>query len=172
MLHLKLGDRREINQHSDPLKRPWVGYDPNQPDDVLFEQNRGIWHLGQRAERETHVLFSFTGDNTVKFVAEIDRIEQAGDKRAVVGRPLPADHPIAKKWVGAPAPDNFRNPVTYSPSPGDDGSTCACGCGTAVPSSRMFAPGHDQRAIHARIEKEWGNTLRFIQWFDAEYGAP
>jgi len=30
-------------------------------------------------------------------------------------------------------------------------------------------PGHDQKAIHARISKQWGGTLGFIDWFDATY---
>jgi hypothetical protein len=30
-------------------------------------------------------------------------------------------------------------------------------------------PGHDQRAIHDRIARQWGNTLAFVDWFDATF---
>lgn len=168
MLHIKLHDRRAIDS-DEPMGRAWVGYDKNLPDEELFNQNRGRWVLGPRADREDYVLFSYTGDHTVKFVAEIDGFKPIGKKRAVVGRVLDPDHPVARKWVGAPAPDNFRNPVTYVHEPGGGPSTCACGCGETVPANRAFAPGHDQKAIHARIAKQWGGTLGFIDWFDATF---
>src|SRR4051812_23339425 len=152
MLHIKLHDKRAIDRASDPMDREWVGYDPHLPADVLFEQNRGRWVLGPRADRQEYALFSYTGDHTIKFVAEIDGFEPVGHKRAIVGRVLSDDHPVARHWVGAPAPDSFRNPTTYITEPG--GSTCACGCGEAVPGNRMFVPGHDQKAIHARIGKQ------------------
>jgi hypothetical protein len=36
-----------------------------------------------------------------------------------------------------------------------------------VTKARAFLPGHDQRAIHVRIVKAWGDTLSFMDWFDA-----
>ncbi|MEJ5915941.1 hypothetical protein WDV86_16050, partial [Pseudokineococcus sp. 1T1Z-3] len=48
-------------------------------------------------------------------------------------------------------------------------STCACGCGGEVAGHRAFLPGHDQRAIHERIARQWGNTLGFVDWFDATF---
>jgi hypothetical protein len=39
--------------------------------------------------------------------------------------------------------------------------------GEARPNLR---PGHDQRGIHARIERQWGDALGFIRWFDETYG--
>jgi hypothetical protein len=168
MIHIKLHDRRRVDP-GEPMGRDWVGYDPNLPTDVLFKQNRGRWVLGPRAEREDYALFSYTGDHTIKFVAEIDGYEMFGGKRAIVGRVLDDDHPVAQRWVGAPAPDNFRNPATYFEDPSGGPSTCACGCGEPVAGNRMFASGHDQKAIHARIAKQWGNTIGFIDWFDATY---
>lgn len=168
MLHIKLHDRRAIGP-DDPMGRDWVGYDPHLPPERLFEQNRGRWVLGARADREQYALFSYTGDHTIKFVAEIDGYEPIGRKRAILGRVLDESHPVAREWVGAPAPDNFRNPATYYRETGDVSSSCACGCGELVPANRAFAPGHDQRAIHSRITKQWGGTLGFIDWFDATF---
>ena len=81
----------------------------------------------------------------------------ASDLHLLGDRPL--SHPV----------DGHRNPVTY-PSAGV--RTCACGCGVDVVGSRVFLPGHDQRAIHDRIAQEWGTTLEFVEWFDETYGNP
>jgi hypothetical protein len=102
-------------------------------------------------------------------VAQIEDFEQFGDKRAIVGRVLHAGHPVASRLMGSPAPDHFRNPVTYFSESGAAAPTCACGCGETVSGSRAFVPGHDQKAIHARISKQWGSTISFIEWFDATY---
>jgi hypothetical protein len=168
MLHIKLNDRRPVGP-DDPMGRDWVGYDHTLPVEQLFAQNRGRWVLGARADREKYATFSYTGDHTVKFLAEIDGFERIGNRRAIVGRVLEADHPLCRRWVGAPAPDNFRNPITYFKEPGAPPSTCACGCGEPVPPNRSFLPGHDQKAVHARITKQWGGTIGFIDWFDATY---
>lgn len=165
MLHFKLGTKRLVSDE-DPMKRDWVGYDPTVPAEELFERNRGIWSLGRRATREEYALFSSTHDKKVKFVVRIGgEFEQHGRKQALTGEVLPLDHPVSEEWVGKPAPDRFRNPVTYVPST----RTCACGCGETVIGASVFAPGHDQRAIHERIARKWGTTLDFIEWFDNEY---
>src|SRR4051794_9020650 len=168
MLHIKLHDRREIGPN-DPMGRDWVGYDPTLSDDELFDQNRGRWVLGSRADREEYAVFSYTGDHTVKFVAQIDGYEPVGNKRAIVGGVLAPDHPIAQRWLGKAAPDNHRNPATYVVDPDSGTKTCACGCGEAIPANRVFAPGHDQKAVHERITRRWGSTLGFIRWFDEAY---
>lgn len=72
--------------------------------------------------------------------------------------------------IGQPMPDRHRNPVTYVADPVDQ-RTCACGCGGRVTGGRVFLPGHDQRAVHERIARQWGDTLGFIAWFDNEYGT-
>jgi len=167
VLHIKLGDRRA--NPDDPMGREWVGYDPSVPVDELFDRNRGVWVLGPRADRERYAVFSYTGDHRVKFVAEINGLERFGNRRAIVGRVLDPDDSLAKRWIEAPAPDSFRNPTTYFKEPGAAASTCACGCGEPVPTSRSFLPGHDQKAIHARIIKQWGGTIGFIDWFDATF---
>ena len=97
------------------MRRDWWGYDPTVPVDGLFARNRGRWRLGPRANREEHAVFSYTGDHKIKFVAEIDTIENIGadGRRAIVGHALDLQHPLSRRWVDAPAPDAFRNPVTY-----------------------------------------------------------
>jgi hypothetical protein len=169
MLHIKLSDRTPAD-HDDPLDRAWWGYDASAPTEILFANNRGRWVLGPRAGREQYAAFSYTGDHTVKFVAEIDGIEKVdGGRRALIGRALDPDHPIARRWVGAPAPDGHRNPTTYFVDPESEPPTCSCGCGEPVPPNRAFAPGHDQKAIHERITRQWGGTLGFMKWFDSTY---
>jgi hypothetical protein len=167
MIHIKLSDRRTADS-DDPMGRGWYGYSEHASTAELFGNNRGRWVLGRRADTEQFAVFSYTGDHLVKFVAEIDGFEDFGDKRAIVGRVLPPDHPITRKWVGKPAPDNFRNPTTYHADGGP--RLCACGCGEPVKAGRVFAAGHDQRAIHERIERQWGGTLGFVRWFDETYG--
>ena len=168
MLHIKLSDRRPARP-DDPMTRDWWGYDPTAPLDGLFARNRGRWHLGPRADREKYAAFSYTGDHKIKFIAEIEAIERIDERRAIVGHVLDPDHPLSHRWVDAPAPDSFRNPVTYFSEPDDATWTCACGCEERVPANRSFVPGHDQKAIHARITRQWGGTIAFIDWFDATY---
>lgn len=167
MIHIKLGEPT-VASSSDPMGREWHGFNPEASLQELFDNNRGRWVLGQRADREQYAVFSYIGDHTVKFVAAIDGLEEFDGRRAIIGRVLGSDDPFAARWVGQPSPDRFRNPTTYHPD--DDGPlTCACGCGESVKAGRTFAPGHDQRAIHERIEEQWGGTLGFIRWYDATH---
>jgi hypothetical protein len=169
MLHITLGDQKAPPAH-DPMGRSWVGYDKDVTDEELFAINRGTWKLGPRAARERHVLFSHDGH--VKFVAEIHGLEKATNGRQIiVGRLLQPDEPLAKRWVDEPSPVANRNPIAYYQDPDHGPLTCACGCGAPVSASRAFLPGHDQRAIHSRIVKGWGDTLGFIDWFDANHEA-
>src|SRR4051812_30868042 len=111
MLLFKLGIPRPARL-DDPMARSWVGYDPRRPPEVLFEQNRGLWRLNDRkAAAETHALFFSTIDKEVKFVAQIESIENYGEKRAVQGRVLPEDHPLHRQYVGQRVADTSRNPV-------------------------------------------------------------
>lgn len=165
MIHIKLSDRQEADPR-DPMGREWYGYLATATVQELFDNNRGRWVLGKRADSEMYAVFSYTGDHKVKFVAEIDGFEEYEGRRAIVGRPLADSHPLAKQWVGKRSPDSFRNPTTYH----DELRECACGCGEPIKSGRNFVPGHDQRAVHERIERQWGSTLGFIRWFDETYG--
>lgn len=175
MLNFKLGPEREVAPEQDDMGRGWWGFSPTRSAQETYEQNRGVWLLGPRAARERHATFSF--DGTVRVVVEVDRIETvpvkvgAGrPKSAIVGRVLQAGDPVHDALIGRPV-DVHRNPVTYLDDPSDGPRSCACGCGTAVAGHRAFAPGHDQRAVHERISRQWGSTLGFIDWFDANYPA-
>jgi hypothetical protein len=166
LLHIKLGDRCPASP-DDLMGRDWWGYDPNVPDDELFQRNCGRWKLNRsRANREDYVLYSYKG--TIKYVAEIHGADELGDRVVLTGRVLKADDPVYQRWVGAPAPDGNRNPVHYYYDPSSS-RTCRCGCGEPVPPDRAFVPGHDQRAVHERITEQWGDTVGFINWYDLTF---
>lgn len=171
MIHLKLGPRRRLTPADpNPLNRDWYGYDTDMTEQDVYDRNRGDWVLGARAKSERYAIFSDTGSGRICCVVELDGIQSLGAKSAIVGRVLPPEHPMHAR-VGQPAPDNFRNPVTYVPD-AEIETTCACGCGTAVSGRSNFVAGHDQRAVHSRITAQWGSTVGFVQWFDRTYGRP
>jgi hypothetical protein len=174
-INLKLAAVTVGEPDTDPMHRDWVGWEPGLSDQETYEQNRGVWRLGARAKHERYATFSC--DGRVRVVVAIDGIEKIPSlddrpaKDALVGRVLGRGDAAYEALMDQPV-DNFRNPVTYGPDPSGEPRRCACGCGSAVPKTRVFLPGHDQRAIHDRITHEWGSTLEFIRWFDATYGSP
>jgi hypothetical protein len=171
MLHLKNGPARPVPP-GDPMGRDWVGWAPGQTPQQIYERNRGVWKLSARADRERYTVFSSTVTGKVVAVVENERIEDAGNgKRMVRGRVLGPGDPVHDALIGQPMPDRFRNPVTYVPDPVGP-RLCACGCGNPVTGGRVFLAGHDQRAIHERIARQWGSTLAFMEWFDQEFGPP
>lgn len=171
-VNFKLNPVFALDRAVDPMSRSWVGWSPELTDQEVYEQNRGVWHLGRRAELERYATFSFEG--IVRLVVAIDHIETipakvAGekDRRAIVGTVLREGDPIRDSMVSRPV-DSHRNPVTYIPDPAG-ARTCGCGCGAVVAGSRAFLPGHDQRAVHDRITRQWGSTVSFIAWFDENF---
>lgn len=154
------------------MSRSWIGWSPALTDQEVYEQNRGVWVLGQRARAQRVATFSHEGE--VKTVVAIDDIEDAPllphhhQKQMIVGRVLGPGDVDYDALIGTQV-DHHRNPVTYPPT---RLQSCGCGCGGGVAEPRHFLPGHDQRAIRERIAKEWGSTLRFVEWFDATYGRP
>lgn len=174
-VNFKLGPVRAIDPADDDMGRSWVGYSPTHSPQATFDHNRGIWGLGARAARERYATYSYRG--TVVVVVEIDHIEvvprREPSKRrvsAIAGRVLEPGEEAYEALIGQPV-DSFRNPITYLDDPGTGGRprTCACGCGTPIAQPRTFAPGHDQRAVHERITRQWGSTLSFIAWFDQTF---
>lgn len=122
-INFKLSDVRPVLTHeADPMQREWVGYAHSLSDDAVFEQNRGIWRLGPRAERERWATFSYEGKIVV--VAEITDIEalpwpipqKRHEKKAIVGRVLRDDHPVRRHFLGLLV-DGHRNPFTYLDDP-------------------------------------------------------
>jgi hypothetical protein len=167
-INFKLNPRAPLDRAKDDMSREWFGYDEKLSDQANYEQNRGIWFLGVQADRERYATFSFEG--RVRIVVEIDHIEtipakdpKERSRRAIVGRVLSAGDEAYDLMFDQEA-DHHRNPMTYD----QDWQLCACGCERKT--KRRFVSGHDQRAIHDRIARQWGNTVGFIKWFDAEYG--
>jgi hypothetical protein len=172
-INFKLSPVKKVDPAIDDMTRTWVGWSSEHSPQETFTQNRGVWVLGPRAERERYATFSSEGE--IRVVAAIERLEtvpaknpRLRSKQAVVGRVLDAGDPVHDALIGRPV-DEHRNPVTYFDDPMEGARTCACGCGGPVPGHRVFLPGHDQRAVHDRITRQWGSTLGFIEWFDAEY---
>lgn len=172
-INFKLGPVTEIDPATDDMSRTWIGWSHLHGDEQTYEQNRGVWVLGPRAERERLATFSY--DGKIKIVVAVDRIEtipakEVGrrSKSAIVGRVLGPGDSRHDALIDQPV-DNHRNPVTYIIEPTAGDPTCACGCGAPVAGHRSFLPGHDQRAVHERIARRWGSTLGFIDWFDATY---
>jgi len=171
-INFKLNPVWRNDPDGDDMSRAWVGWDDARSAQDNYEHNRGLWLLGRRAEHERYATFSV--DGVVREVVEIDHVETvpAKDpyhrpKRAIVGRVLEAGDPMHDDFVGRPV-DKHRNPVTYLDDPGGP-DLCACGCGTPVPGPRHFVVGHDQKAVHERITRQWGSTVGFIEWFDASF---
>lgn len=93
-----------------------------------------------------------------------------GDRIALEGQPLPAGHPIRDRYLEAPDPvvNGSQNPVGYCALPEEQDvlfRPCACGCGETT--DRDFRPGHDVRAIQARVREHFhGSPLALITWID------
>lgn len=170
-INFKLGDRRDQVAVEDPMSRTWLGWSSELTDQEVYEQNRGIWFLGRRARLQRVATFSHHGEVVaviaVKEIEEIPPLGSERPKQAIVGCVLGAGDADYDALIGQPV-DGHRNPVTY---PSGGVRTCACGCGGNVAGNRLFLPGHDQRAIHDRIAKQWGTTLGFVEWFDETYGT-
>lgn len=151
---------------------------PGRPGDVetmseteLYEAGRRAWVLGARADQQSHALISYRG--TVRQAIEIDHLEDekdGGGRRAIVGRVLHAGDPVHDTWVGKPSPvTRARNPITYVDAEAGQ-RLCRCGCETLLTGPGLFVPGHDQRAVHARVAQV-GTVAEFLDWFDATYPA-
>lgn len=181
-IKFKLSDVKAIDREDDPMDREWVGYRPPLKGEEVFAQNRGMWFLRpDRVEKERYATFSYKGK--IIAVAEITGVETLPwkdprgrrDKQALTGRALGPGHPAYEYFIDRLVSGTSRNPVSYiddpEPRPAAEPGSCACGCGTPVLTGKSFVPGHDQRAVHERIAKQWGDTLGFIRWFDETYSA-
>jgi hypothetical protein len=157
------------NDETDPLGRVYYGWDKNDPIKENWERNRGYYALGERADRQTYVAFSFEGK--LVMVAKIKRIVPAKGrpgKRIIEGKILGPGEPIWDTYVGHPTPSRalgVRNTVTYVDEAEQFGKKCACGCGEIVFESD-FVRVHDQTALHQRVARI-GTIKEFLRWFDA-----
>lgn len=171
-INLKLSDTVMHMADHDPMLRSWSGWKAGTSDDELYEHNRGLWFLGRPALAERLATFSHLG--TVVVVVAVTGIEfirgapAEGAKQAIIGTVLSAGNADYDALIGHPVGAD-RSAVTYfTPST----RKCLCGCGDFVLGERELLPGHDQRAVRARITQRWGKARGFITWFDQTYARP
>lgn len=168
MLHITLAKQGLVDDPDDPLRRTHYGWGEHDSAEQNWENNRGYWVLGARANRESYVLFSYNETHTVVMAARLNDVVDAPGKpgrKLLVGELLPTDHPVSKAYVGQPTPPSarVRNPVTYFEST-VGGWPCGCGCGTEIFAGE-FVRGHEQTALHQRVA-QIGTIPEFLRWFD------
>jgi hypothetical protein len=170
-VRIKLGGYETVT--SDPLGRTFIGYFPRMTEQEAWDAGRGVWKMSlDKATRQRFALV--VGEGQVRVVAEITGATvhetPSGTRVALDGEPLPAGHPVREAYLGHadPVANGSQNPVAYCDLPEEQQflqRPCACGC--AETSDRDFLPGHDVRAIQARVRDHFGGSaLRLIQWID------
>jgi hypothetical protein len=170
-LRLKLGGYETVQ--GDPLGRDYVGYFPRMTEEEAWEAGRGVWRMNtEKASRQRFALI--VGEGVVRAVGEIAGVTVHGDRVALEGAVLAEGHPVRDALVGRPDPvvNGSQNPVGYCEL-GEEKPfvfrPCACGCEELT--DRDFLPGHDVRAIQARVREHFGGSpLKFIQWVDGAIG--
>lgn len=170
-VRIKLGDYQTVSD--DWFGRSYIGCFPRMTEAEAWEAGRGVWKMNRaRAAAERFALI--VGVGKVLAVAEIDGVTECGDRVALEGRPLSAGYPVYDAYIGRPGPlaNQSQNSITYGDLPGEAAfrfRPCACGC--AETTSRDFAPGHELKAIQARIRQHFGRSaLALIQWIDKTHG--
>ncbi|MGW3471045.1 hypothetical protein ACWDKQ_21890 [Saccharopolyspora sp. NPDC000995] len=82
-------------------------------------------------------------------------------------------HPVRDAWLNQPDPvvNGSQNPVGYCELPEEQPflyRPCACGCGNDT--DRDFLPGHEIRAIQARVRAYFGGSpLALIHFLDQHH---
>jgi hypothetical protein len=175
-VRLKLGNYETVRD--DTMGRAYIGYFPRMTEQEAWEAGRGVWRMSaDKASRQKFALI--VGESLVRAAGQItgfvvhddydDRIELQGDL-------LPEGHPVREAYLGRPDPvqTGSQNPVGYCDLPEEQQfvqAPCHCGCGQST--DRDFLPGHDVRAMQARVRQHFGGSpLRFIQWVDAHLVSP
>jgi hypothetical protein len=172
-IRIKLGDYQTVDD--DPLGRGYVGCFPRMTEAEAWEAGRGVWKMNRtRAISERFALI--VGQDKVIAAAQVKGVNQYEDRIALEGDLLQHGHPVYDAYIGRPdpLPNQSRNSVTYGDLPEEAEfrtRPCACGCGDT--SDRDFAPGHEVRAIQARVRDHFGGSpLALIQWIDANHPQP
>jgi hypothetical protein len=172
-VRIKLGDYQRIA--GDPLGRDYTGCFPRMTEDEAWQAGRGVWKMNRtRAAAERFALI--VGMGKVLAVAEINGAAPHGDRIALHGHPLTAGHPVYDAYIGRPdpLPNQSQNSITYGDLPEEAAfriRPCACGCGQDT--GRDFVPGHELRAIQARIRQHFGGSaLALIEWIDKTRQQP
>jgi hypothetical protein len=93
-------------------------------------------------------------------------------RRAFAGRILEPGETTYKEFMLKPDPlqTESRYPAMYFDHV-LDGRACACGCGELATLGR-YVQGHDQRALHQRIERDFRTVDAFLDWYDQEQRGP
>ncbi|MEV0702647.1 hypothetical protein AB0I53_32655 [Saccharopolyspora sp. NPDC050389] len=166
-IRLKLGNYETVE--GDPLGRAFIGYFPRMTEFEAWEVGRGVWRMNaEKASRQRFALI--VGEGLVRAVGEVIGVSTHGDRIALEGEVLTECHPLRDAWIGRPDPaaNSSQNPIAYCDLPEEKPflyRPCACGCGEAT--DRDFLPGHDVRAIQARVREHFhGSALSFIDWVD------
>lgn len=123
MLNIRLSRVQAEIPTTDPMHRTWVGWTPTQSDEDTYQQNRGVYLLGPRADDERYATFSYRGQVVTAVAIEgFDSYESlvpgGKAKRAIIGWVLPPTHRAHAPLLGVPIPAG-KNPVGYFPDPPD-----------------------------------------------------
>lgn len=166
-VRIKLGDYQTVT--GDWLGRDYIGCFPRMTEAEAWQAGRGVWKMNRaRAAAERFALI--VGRGKVLAVAEIGGVTQHSDRIALEGQPLAAGHPVYDAYIGRPDPlaNQSQNSITYGDLPEEAAyriRPCACGCGETT--GRDFAPGHEMKAIQARVRQHFGGSaLALVQWID------
>jgi hypothetical protein len=168
-VRLKLGNYAAVQD--DPLGRAFTGYFPRMTEREAWESGRGIWRMSA-AKTSQHRFALIVGEGKVRAVGEVTGTLVHGDRIQLQGSVLTEGHPVRDAYLGRPDPVKTRshNPVAYCDLPEEQQfilSPCHCRCGQDT--HRDFLPGHDVRAMQARVRQYFsGSPLKFIQWVDSQ----
>jgi hypothetical protein len=172
-VRLKLGNYETVQ--GDPMGRAFTGYFPRMTEPEAWEAGRGVWRMSAaRAAREKFALI--VGEGLVRAVGQVTGLAVHGDRIELQGRLLAEGHPVRDAYLGKPDPveTGSQNPVGYCDLPEEKPfilAPCHCGCGQDT--DRDFLPGHDVRAMQARVRQHFGGSpLKFLQWVDAQLASP
>ncbi|MFF3062642.1 hypothetical protein [Streptomyces sp. NPDC057909] len=172
-IRIRLGDYEQVT--NDALGRSAIGYFPRMTEAEALEAGRGVWLLNSKViSREQFTLI--TGQDFVRAVARITDVTEhdtdRGRKKALEAELLGPGHPMYDRYINQPDPlaNESRNSIAYGDLPEEAAyriRDCACGCGETT--THNFAPGHELRAIQARVREHFGGSaLAFITWLDTE----
>ena len=155
-VRLKLGNYETVQ--GDPLGRVYTGYFPRMTEHEAWEAGRGVWRMSaDKASRQKFALI--VGEGLVRAAGQITGFAVHADRIELQGRPLPEGHPVREAYLGRPDPvqTGSQNPVGYCDLPEEQQFVqvpCHCGCGQST--DRDFLPGHDVRAMQARVRQHFG----------------
>jgi hypothetical protein len=177
MLIITLGARIPTKEADDSfLPRTHCGWDHSLTEEQIYDAGRGWWRMAAGAEGERLALV--VGGGVVRIAVAIEIWEVRGDeRRAFAGRILAKGDLAHDRFVGKPDPSGStsRNPARYWMGKNLPAQYTACLCGCGVEVRNRWLPGHDQRAIHDRIRRDFGgNVGEFVVWYDLakEVGGP